>query len=173
MDNQQFDHWTRLFAEGSSRRYAASAAIALITSVLIPLGPPGASAGCLRIGAKCTRGDRCCGAARCRRGRCRYATGTIKINGGCFTQGICPPAAIACGLQCANAPSSGDYANCFCGTTTEGPSTCFRNARLCGRQCQSDTDCRLGRACFITSDYGGGSGVPGTCLQPCPSEFMS
>jgi hypothetical protein len=167
MEEQRFDRWTRMFAVGASRRATTQSLTMALAALPIALGREEAAAGCTRLGKKCDDGDECCGGGRCKGRRCVCAGGKEEINGACFARGNCTNGAEVCDGKCGNAPSGGLHRGCYCGTTTEGTTTCFKNQSLCLRLCATSADCPAGRACFATTCE---EDPPGTCMKPCPDE---
>ena len=116
MGDDRFDRLVRSINAAPTRRGISlaivGAALASIAHLLGWLGPRGVAAACLFPGQRCERGDRCCGPATCRAGRCR-----------------CPVGQIACGRQCIDALT--DPTNCGrCGASCAG-NLCLHGACAC------------------------------------------
>jgi hypothetical protein len=147
MDGRRFDDLARGVGRVMDRRgVLRSAAAGLAAALGVGRSPAGAG-GCVRVGGRCGRGDRCCGEARCdrRTDRCECAPGATVCKGRCAFLGSDPANCGACGAAC---PEETDCC---------GGSCCPARQRCCGGvctdlgadrdNCGGCTQCPEGMAC--------------------------
>lgn len=189
MDDDRFDALTRAVGGGASRRAALRALIAATVggTAALPawLGPRSAAA-CAKIGARCGRGDRCCGDARCRGGRCRCAGGEVACGSRCANlltdRANCGTCGHACaGGRCLHGACTCDPFDNRCPTEVDGQCGCGAVATVTGfvaacvdrnsacdldRPCDSSADCPPRSVC-LRGCSGPPDPQPNRCSKPC------
>ena len=157
MGGKRVDGLVRLLAENGSRRSALRHVLGgLIGGVAGHLGGEGALARCRAVGRGCERGERCCGGARCRRGKCR-CTGDTKRCGracipmtNCCTDLDCSQDLHCTGGTCQVCPADPCLEPTNCGGTPGQPCTCRKGITggtvcggfgIVGANCSTDADC--------------------------------
>jgi hypothetical protein len=103
MRHQEFDSFARSFVTDVSRRSVVRAFVGGASiAAQIRLRPAGsAEAACTKVGAKCEKGDKCCGGAKCKGQRCRCLGDRVACGNTCCQPGqVCQEQ--AGGKACAN-----------------------------------------------------------------------
>lgn len=174
MDDDRFDNLARSLGGGASRRTVARAlmAAALGGAVAIPtwLRPPSAAA-CGTIGRRCEKGDRCCGGALCRDGRCRCRGGEVVCGDRCVDRltdrGNCGTCGNSCaGGRCFHGACTCDPFDNRCPTEIDGQCGCGAVATATGflAACvDRNSACDLDKPCESTADCPPRS----VCLRGC------
>jgi hypothetical protein len=174
---RRFDQVATLLAmHQSPRRLGRRLATAGALGSLSTRGKVGeVAAGCVKLGEKCKRDDRCC-AGECKNGKCRCTrnrhcdTGQRCVKRRCVTgRGTCPIGTDSC-----VGPSTGcnGNPNCFCYATVGGATRCGEFAGNCGG-CADDGDCAplgVGAFCVKTTAACCHPSLGTTiCAVPCPT----
>jgi len=110
MEDRDFDHLTRMFAGGVSRRSVVLGVFGgVLGGLAASLGEAATASPCRNVGRRCRRDDQCC-TKRCR-GGARHAV----CAAGCTDESTCAPGQVCC-----------------CG----GPSPCTGDRGFCTDSCQ-------------------------------------
>ena len=172
MDANRFDALSRHFSVRATRRGVSAFGAVLVATLVLPDTGSGQVQAemCIKPGQRCKQKQgkhrkkmRCCGKAKCRKGRCRCKRGFQICQGKCIRTseccGGCPT-----GQTCVNGQCAG------CGTCPAGQ-TCV-NDRCVG--CGQGGDCTVFTTSTLhTGNLGGLTGADAICQQRAGAAGVS
>lgn len=160
MDAHRFDTIAKRLGNGATTRRGALRLLTggLLAAGISRLGLEEAAAGCVHLGKKCGKGDKCCGGAHCRGGRCQCAATQKRCGARCVAASIC------CTDGHTGCVSS---ETCDQGTCRAGGGNCTPDCT--NKQCGGDGCGGSCGQCGTGDTCSGGSCVACTLLTACPA----